>query len=204
VEGVIDMTRLLPLIAEFDRENSGTRIRLTHEILGGCWDALLSGRAAIAIGAPGDPPPGGGFARQSMGQVRFVFAVAPHHPLAHMPEPISLKELRRHRMAVASDTSRELMARSSGVIFGQPTIAVPNLQTKLAAQEAGLGVGHLPITIAQAAQAAGRLLIKQTEEMDTPETIYTAWRADHEGMAFNWFREKLCSPTWRELLHPEH
>ena len=61
VEGAIDIVRLLPLIAEFDHQGSGTRLRFSHEVLGGCWDALASGRADLAIGAGGDPPPGGGF-----------------------------------------------------------------------------------------------------------------------------------------------
>jgi len=51
-DDVLPATRLLPLIAEFYRAASGTRLRIASEVLGGCWDALVSGRADLVIAAP--------------------------------------------------------------------------------------------------------------------------------------------------------
>ena len=56
--------------------------------MGGCWDALVSGRADLVIGASGDVPPGSEYAIRPLGQMKFVFVVSPHHPLAKMPEPL--------------------------------------------------------------------------------------------------------------------
>src|SRR3954470_20310304 len=40
VDTVIGVDRLYGIVAEFYGENSGTRLRIAHEVLGGTWDAL--------------------------------------------------------------------------------------------------------------------------------------------------------------------
>src|SRR6188768_3780516 len=61
----------------------GTRLRLRTEVLAGTWEALLSGQADLAIGVGMDgvvlQP---GIELRLLGEMDFVFAVAPHHPLA--------------------------------------------------------------------------------------------------------------------------
>jgi DNA-binding transcriptional LysR family regulator len=52
------------------------------EVLGGCWDALASHRADLAIGASGEGPAGGGCQTRPLGEIDWVFSVAPAHPLA--------------------------------------------------------------------------------------------------------------------------
>jgi len=62
VDSVIPGERLYPLLQRFYDEGHGTRLRLSYEVLGGCWDALTTGRADLVIGAPGDMPARGGIA----------------------------------------------------------------------------------------------------------------------------------------------
>src|SRR5215471_18543931 len=40
VETLIGIDRLYGLLGEFYEQNSGTRLRLSHEVLAGAWDAL--------------------------------------------------------------------------------------------------------------------------------------------------------------------
>lgn len=190
VEGLIDIALLLPLVAEFDREQSGTRLRFSSEVLNGAWDAVLSGRADMIVGALGEPPISSGLALQPIGTVNMVFAVAPSHPLAIAPEPLSPEQIARYRAIVVADTSRELASRSYGLQSGQETLAVPDMNSKLAAQIAGLGVGHMPRALALREQAKGTLIIKQTEE-NQPFPMYLAWRSSHKGKALAWFRKRL-------------
>ena len=63
VDALIPAERLFPMIAAFHAGGHNTEIRLSTEVLAGCWDALLDGRADLVIGAPGDMPPGGGLGR---------------------------------------------------------------------------------------------------------------------------------------------
>jgi DNA-binding transcriptional LysR family regulator len=193
--------RLCPLLETFYREGAGTRLRLSAEILEGCWDALFSGRADLVIGAPSEAPPEPGVALRTFGDMEFVFAIAPHHPLAQAPEPISTSEILQHRIVVAADTSRNLPPRSVGLSIGQDTLTVPGMRAKLEAQIAGLGVGFLPVNLANPAIASGRLMLKQVEEESTKVTrMSLAWRPRDAGKGLKWWLERLEDPEVRRAL----
>ncbi len=194
VDALIPAERLFPLIESFYGEGHGTEIRLSAEVLAGCWDALLGGRADLAVGAPGDLPPGGGLTATPLGSIDFVFAIAPTHPLAALPGPIPADAIRRHRAIVLADTTRSLAARSSGLLSGQPVLSVPDVASKVAAQVAGLGVGYLPRTLAEREAAAGRLVLRTTEEARPPTQLHLAWCSGHRGKALRWFRDRLRAP----------
>lgn len=198
---IIPGERLCPLVAQFYREGSGTRLRLSSEILDGCWDALFSGRADLVIGAPSEAPPEHGAAVRPLGEVQFVFAIAPDHPLAQAPEPVPVSDVLQHRVVVAADTSRNLPPRSAGLGNGQDTLTVPTMQAKLEAQACGLGVGYLPVNIAAPAIASGRLVRKEVEEESPKATrMSLAWRPRDAGKALKWWLEKLEEPAIRLAL----
>lgn len=200
VEAVLDLSALWPLVDDFYQQMSGTRLRLSTEVLGGCWDALATRRADLAIGAPGDMPPGGGYRTAFLGRSQPVFAVAPAHPLSSAREPLPAAEILKHRAVVIADTSRQLLARTAGLLSGQDTLVVPDFAAKLAAQVAGLGVGHLPRPLAAPEIAAGRLMEKRTSEALPDLPLYVAWRGDHEGQALAWFLERLGDAALRARL----
>src|SRR5512134_1178540 len=190
-DDMIPLEALLPMAADFYREQHGTRLRLAVEVFGGVWDALASGRADLGMGAPGEGPPGGGYATRPIGLVEFAFAVAPDHPLARLPEPLRSEDILCHRSVSAADSSRSLPARTSGILSGQDVLTVPSLAAKLAAQRAGLGVGYLPRAVAAAEAAAGRLVMKATTEPKAPAQLFIAWRTGQEGKALRWFLKRL-------------
>jgi DNA-binding transcriptional LysR family regulator len=153
------------------------------------------------IGAPSEAPPEHGAAVRPLGEVQFVFAVAPEHPLAQAPEPIRVSDILQHRIVVAADTSRNLPPRSVGLSNGQDTLTVPTMQAKLEAQLFGLGVGFLPLNLAGPALSTGRLVRKEVEEDSIKTTrISLAWRPRDAGKALRWWLEKLEEPTVRVAL----
>ena len=189
---VLPISGLFGLVREFDALGSGTRLRFTQEIFGGTWDALIDKRADLAIAAPGDAPDGFGLRSLELGRLDFVYAVAPTHPLADLPEPLPAAVIARHRSVVAADTSRRLPARSLGVQPNQDTLIVPTLAAKLEAQIAGLGVGYLPKHLVAPHVAAGRLIIKAVEEDRDSVLLRVAWRAGDDGKALAWFRDRAA------------
>ena len=58
LDAVIAFDRVEPLLADFYRLGAPTRLRFSVEVLDGGWDALLSGRADLAIGMSGEAPAG--------------------------------------------------------------------------------------------------------------------------------------------------
>lgn len=198
IDEIVPLELIFPLIADFDRQRTGTRIRLTRETFGGAWDALIDRRADLSIGAAGDMPQGYGLGSTRWCSVPFDFAVAPGHPLAALPQPLRFDQILSHRAVVAADSSRKLAPRSTGILDGQETLIVPNLSAKLAAQLAGLGVGFLPRYMVQAHLDSGALLKREVEASRAPTTLHLAWRAGDEGRALGWFRERILGAP--ELL----
>lgn len=200
VDMIVPLARLLPLVERFYAAGCGTQIRLDYEVLAGGWDALVTGRADLVIGASGDKPALSGISSRPLADTELLFAVAPSHPLAAVPEPIPAAELQRHRVVVIADTSRQLASRSAGVHEGQAKLRVPDMESKAAAQAAGLGVGHLPRWLAEREAAAGRLLIRRLAETRSPTTLHLAWHTRQEGKALAWFLAELERPEVLSIL----
>lgn len=195
VSDVIPLARLHPLLDAFYREEScGTRLRLLTEVYGGAWDALVTARADLVIGAPGEGPVGD-YGVQPLGMLAFDFLVAPKHPLAGLPEPLRAEDIRKYRAVSAADSSRQLEPRTSGLLSGQDTLTVPDMSAKIAAQVAGLGVGYVPRHLARLAVAAGHLCVRQVEEPKPDIPLHVAWRSEARGKALLWFRERLRDQT---------
>lgn len=207
LDTAIPFDRLLPLLARFCGV-APTQVRIATEVLGGSWDAVVSGRADLVIGAADEAPASGrlgsGIRTLPLGQIEMVFAVAPTHPLARAKTPIPLAELRRHRQIVVGDSSRRLTARSAGLLGAPDVLAVPTMEAKLAAQVAGLGVGYLPFPLAQDAVERGDLVIRSTQGArhgaGHSPSVHAAWRADARGKALDWWLEELRKPATRAAL----
>jgi DNA-binding transcriptional LysR family regulator len=199
-DDVVPAARLAPLIADFYAQGSGTRLRFGAEVLGGCWDALLSGRADLCIGAPGDPPPEAGYTVRALGQIEWVFAVAPGHPLTQLPQPLPTSAVMEHRVVIVADSSRNLPPRSSGIAPGPDALVVSTIQCKVDAQVAGLGVGFLPAHVADEALRAGRLVALQVDEPKANTQLHCAWRPRDAGKALKWWVSRLDDGAVRERL----
>ncbi len=187
---LVPMESLLEIVREFYAAGHPTRIRLLSEVLGGVWDALVTQRADIALAEVGHTG-ALGISHRPLGSVAFVFAVAPDHPLARVPQPIKLMEIRRHRVVAVADSSRTTPARSSGVTGAADVLTVASLQAKLHAQMSGIGVGFLPVFLAARAIAQGRLVALRVSAPKPRVTLSVAWRAQGAGPAAVWFVERL-------------
>ncbi len=194
LEDVISVERLFPLVKEFYASQCGTRLRMSAEVLSGTWDALVSGRADLIIGASGHGPAGGGYSTRALCNLPFVFAVAPDHPLAALPEPLAPEQIVQYRAVAAADSARSLPVRTSGLISGQDVFTVSTMRAKIAAHVAGLGVGYIPAHLAAPEIAAGRLVARRVVESPADAQLLIAWRTSHRGKALHWFLEKLEDP----------
>lgn len=195
-DGIIPAAATLELARDFYTQNADTRLRFMAEVLGGGWDAVVSGRADMAIGASGEGPAGGGYQVRPLGEIDWVFAVAPSHPLARTQEPLTRADILAHRAVVVADSSRNLPPRTTGLLSGQDTLTIADTAAKLQAQAMGLGVGYLPQCLAAAAVARGELVIKQTEEPKVSQMSSLVWRTAHRGKALKWFVDRICAPGW--------
>jgi DNA-binding transcriptional LysR family regulator len=193
LDTVVPFERFLPAVKDFYAENSGTRLRISHEVLGGTWDAIVSGRADLAVGAAGDAPAGRSYPTRLIAPIEMIFVAAPTHAICEAPQPLSDETILAHRAVGIGDTSRLLPSRTMGLLSGQDVFTVPSLEAKIAAHVAGLGVGFLPRHVAEREAAAGRLRILEVAHPRAPIDLLVAWRAGTTGKALRWFVRRLES-----------
>ena len=204
MDTIIRTEAMLELVAAFYRHDPGTRIRLFTEVLSGTWEALLSGRADLAIGTfsntPGLAGVATGYQSAPLGDLELVFAVAPTHPLAEATEPLAPETVRRHRAVAVGDSARNLPAVTIGLLGGQDVLTVPTMRDKVAAQVAGLGCGNVPVRDVLEHIEAGRLVPKLLAESRAVGTLHYAWSTSQRGKAMQWFLKRLQDPAVRRSL----
>ncbi|MGZ8259181.1 MAG: LysR family transcriptional regulator [Caldimonas sp.] len=188
-----------------------TRLRLRTEVLAGTWEALVTGQADLAIGVTTHRELPTGLAMKELGRLDFVFAVAPHHPLATAGEPIGDDEIVRHRAIAVADSAHRLMPLTIHLLPGQDVLTVSDMQAKIEAQARGVGCGFVPEPMARDCIAAGRLVVRRVERVLRAARLGYAWRAPvgrggkaELGLALRWWLERLDSPTTRRALLERH
>lgn len=186
----------------------GTRLRLRTGVLAGTWEALVHGQVDLAIGVAGDFANPGGIELRLLGEVDFVFCVAPHHPLAGAEEPLTPACLIQHRAVAVADTAQRLTPVTVNLLPGQDVLTLPSLRAKVEALMRGLGCGYLPEPMARPHLDAGRLVAKRGPRGDRPVALHYAWRTDRSGIgagrALQWWLGQLESAKTREALIHRH
>ena len=226
-DGVISSTTLFELCEAFYALSPPTRLRIRSETLSGTWETLVAGQADLAIGCIVEVTQSRGILNRPMGELPFVFAVAPHHPLAGESGSISDAQLQQHRAVAVADTTLRGAGISVGLLGGQDVLTVPTMQYKLEAQLRGIGCGFLPECLARPYLSTGRLVAKTVDRPRRAMAMSYAWRghsataatmpakkgakigtqpapAAANGRALNWWLEQLARPTTQLALLERH
>ena len=203
IDTIIAKSTVMELCDGFFAQSPPTRLRLRDETLAGTLETLTSGQADLAIGVGPDASAHAGVQTRVMGTVSFVYAVAPHHPLALAPEPLSDATMQMHRAVAVADSVQRGAGLTFGLLHGQDVFTVASMQAKIDAQLRGLGGGNVPLTMAAPYLTSGRLVAKRTERPAQQVTVYYAWRAGKgstQGRALQWWLQQLDSATTRAAL----
>jgi len=200
IDEVIPMKPLVPLLDAFFKVAPQTSLQVRREAVAGSWDALMSGRADLVVGAPAGGPPGGGYESAPLWQMGFVLAAAPSHPLALRSDRISNTEIAQHRAVVLGDTTRGLPHLSYGLIDNRLQLSVPDYGAKLEAILMGIGCGFLPQGMAEPHVRAGRLALLEVETPHPPSQSTLAWRSGETGRALRWWVDQLTDPSWAQRV----
>ena len=99
------------LCQAFFELNAPTACGLRGETLSGTWQALTSGKADIALGGAFETGSIAGAqlagiqVKANLGDMPFVFAVAPRHPLAKCPSRFRRAKSRKYRVVAVADST---------------------------------------------------------------------------------------------------
>jgi DNA-binding transcriptional LysR family regulator len=206
VDSVISKATVMELCESFFALNPPTRIRLRDETLSGTLATLISGQADIALGVA-ESTTNAGIHGKALGDLSFVYAVAPHHPLASAPEPLTDELIQQHRAVAVADTITRGGGLTFGLLGGQDVFTVATMQDKLDAHLRGLGSGFVPECMARAYIETGRLVVKKLVRPQRTVRLNYAWRSvskSGHGRALAWWLNQLESPTTRAALLERH
>ena len=207
VDSIISKITVMELCEAFFALNPPTRIKLRDEALSGTLQTLTTGQADLALGVAVEPGITSGIQNKVLGNLKFVYAVAPHHPLANSPEPLKDELILRHRAVAVADTVQRGNGLTFGLLSGQDVLTVASMQAKLDAQLRGLGGGFVPESMARVFIEAGRLVVKRVERPERLVRVGYAWRGATkagQGRALQWWVQQLESPTTRTALLERH
>lgn len=209
VDGIIDRTTVMELCESFMALNAPTRLKLREETLTGTLEALTSGQADLALGIAGTVSESSstlGIHSHLLGPMRFVFAVAPHHPLAQAKEPLTDALIGQHRAVAVADSVQRGAGMSIGLLLGQDVFTVSNMHSKIDAQVRGLGVGFVPEQMVKTLIDQGILVVRAVERHQRVAQLSYAWRipdgseGERGGRALQWWLKQLKSLSTRSAL----
>ena len=218
VEDILSVPTIFELVEAFCQvrdskdpacaDGPATRLRLRSDVLTGTWEALVTGQVDLALGVSGLFANPGGIELRPLGDLPFVYCVAPHHPLAAITTPLEDAQLVHHRAVAVADTAQRLEPMTVNLLPGQDVLTVPSMRNKLEALLRGLGCGYLPEPLARPQIEAGRLVRKETARAAPLARLHYAWRVERSalglGRALQWWLGQLESPTTRLALLERH
>jgi molybdate transport repressor ModE-like protein len=205
VDTVVSLSTVMELTQAFFELAPGTRLRMRDESLSGTLEALSSGQADLALGLALETGTTAGIQSNVLGEVNFVFAVAPHHPLAAVKGPLKDEVVFKHRAVAVADSVQRGQPVTRGLLAGQDVFTVPTMRAKLDAQLRGLGAGFVPEPMARPYIESGRLVIKEVQRSNRLVRLSYAWRSSSSpGRALQWWLGPLESPKTRRALLESH
>lgn len=156
VEIIFPNRVLLPALARFGEISPHTRIELIESVIGGTSEALLTGKADLAI-TPLIPP---GFLGEPLLTLSFLPMAHPDHALHALGRPLTAEDLRSHRHLVVRDSSAQRDTRpqkNRDSLDANQRWVVSNMSTSIQAAAMGFGFAWFPADKVQNELASGQL-----------------------------------------------
>jgi DNA-binding transcriptional LysR family regulator len=199
VDALFPTELIVAALGEFQRRFASVQIRILVESLGATAQAVLDGKAdlAVAMEFASTLPD---LETTQIGVVELVPVAAPGHALAKINGPIAREVLRDHVQLVLSDRSKLTEGKDYGV-FTVRTWRLADLGARHAMLIAGLGWGSMPLHMIAADLAEGRLArldIRSSDGVTWPPRpgVVLARRKDKVlGPAGRWLADKLAELT---------
>ncbi|MFT5887672.1 MAG: DNA-binding transcriptional LysR family regulator [Zhongshania sp.] len=182
VESLQSYSSFFAVLSEFVREHPTIEIDVRESVLNGGWEALERGQVDLIVGSPGPVPLQKGYRAIPMKRVDLLPVIASCHELADMagkPETLGVL-LAKVRRVITHDTSMTNVARSEGLSSDGKMFYVQNMDQKVAAIQAGIGIGHLPRQRIQTQLDDGELLPLDLPAVSVLEN-FLAWKLSNKG-----------------------
>lgn len=178
------------LISVLKQRYPFTKLKVIRSVYNGVWDSLMYDSGSLAIGAPTFHSIDDNFVTEPLGLIQWKLVTSPDHPVAKMSK-VTRDDLRNYPVVNIEDSSSHMQKRLPWRLVGQEEILVPNLRTKVACHERGLGVGFLPSSLVSEQLQKGSLVIVENfdEHLRTSSPMSLAWAKEDSGIVNRWLRD---------------
>jgi DNA-binding transcriptional LysR family regulator len=194
IESLQSYVDFFQVINAFLLEFPTVEIDISECVLNGGWEALEQGRVDLLVGSPGPVPSLKGYRSVAIDRGELVPVIAAKHPLAdqlHKDHNIDtvMGQLRR---IVIHDTSFSGITRSEGLSSDGQMFYVQNMDQKVHAILAGIGIGNLPKHRIQSYLDNGALIPLGIQQKASSES-FLAWKINNKGKGLKAITDKLIS-----------
>lgn len=182
------------VLGEFLKIYPTIEIDVCESVLNGGWEALERDQVDLIVGSPGPVPMQKGFRAIPLARADLIPVAAWHHELASIasdPDALQIR-LPEVRRVITHDTSIVDISRSAGLSSDGKHFYVQNIDQKVEAIVAGIGIGHLPRQRIQGQLNSGELVALALNESPDFEH-YLAWRISHKGKGLQLLTKKLLA-----------
>jgi DNA-binding transcriptional LysR family regulator len=197
LESLYSFPDFFNVINDFLQAFPTVEIDISECVLNGGWEALEQGRVDLLVGSPGPVPSQKGYRSVAIGRVELVPVIAAKHALAshalakkHDKKQNIDTVMGQLRRIVIHDTSFNGIARSEGLSSDGQMLYVQNMDQKIHAILAGIGIGNLPKHRVQGYLDKGVLLPLDIKQQDNAES-FLAWKISNKGKGLRALTEKL-------------
>ena len=202
MESTLDSSLFFGVLADFLAAHGNVEIDLQESVLNGGWEALDQDRVELLVGVPGPVPLQKGFRAVPIGGSDLVPVIAAcnqYSGLAKDSEALAeiLPKLRR---IITHDTSLHEISRSAGLGMAEQGSAVQNfyvqnMDQKVEAIIAGIGIGHVPRQRIQCYLDNGKLTELKLANVSNHE-YFIAWKISNKGKGLQALTQLLMSAKW--------
>jgi DNA-binding transcriptional LysR family regulator len=194
VESLQPLDTFFSTLSVFLEQHPTIEIDISESVLNGGWDALEQSRVDLIVGSPGPVPLQKGYRAVPIKDAVLVPVISSQHKLAksaQIPQQLNqmLPELRR---IITHDTSFVAVARSEGLSNDGRHFYVQNIDQKIQAILAGIGIGHLPRHRVQQELDSGQLIELQLDKSHQSGT-FIAWKISHKGKGLQALSKSLIA-----------
>jgi DNA-binding transcriptional LysR family regulator len=194
VESLQSYSSFFAVLSEFVRDYPTIEIDVRESVLNGGWEALEQGQVDLIVGSPGPVPLQKGYRAIPMKRLDLLPVIASCHKLADLaakPETLGVL-LAKVRRIITHDTSMTNVARSEGLSSDGKMFYVQNMDQKVAAIRAGIGIGHLPHQRIQTQLDDGELLPLGLPVESVLEN-FLAWKISNKGRGLQALTQRLAT-----------
>lgn len=192
VDTLFPIERLLDCIDAAQKRFCATQFELLELTLSGPNEALLQGRADMAITAY-DPP---GMVAKPVAVVTLLSVAEKSHPLHQLGRPLTRADLKKHTQSVVRDSGQK-MNRDAGWLGAEQRIAVSNSVTAAAILRRGMAFASAPVHLVQDDLDSGVLVPLPIADGGTREVQLSLVLADpdYAGPATRFIAEALIEQS---------